>query len=61
MNRLIINVAIHTLDPDYTISDEDKDFLTAYLYSIEEWTEYELNLFGNTMIILSVDDLIFFR
>ncbi|MGT2650164.1 Rgg family transcriptional regulator [Streptococcus troglodytae] len=59
LNRLIINVAIHTLDPDYTISDEDKDFLTAYLYSIEEWTEYELNLFGNTMIILSVDDLIF--
>ncbi|MCO4645460.1 hypothetical protein Si021_02078 [Streptococcus infantarius subsp. infantarius] len=30
-----------------------------YLYSIEQWTEYELYLFGNTMSILSDADLIF--
>ncbi|MEX2784502.1 Rgg/GadR/MutR family transcriptional regulator [Streptococcus sp. H49] len=59
LNRLVIDVAIHTLDHDYAISSADKDFLTTYLYGIEEWTEYELNLFGNTMIILSDEDLIF--
>ncbi|MGT2751279.1 XRE/MutR family transcriptional regulator [Streptococcus orisasini] len=59
LNRLVVRVAIHTLDPSYIISDEDKEFLTTYLYNIEEWTEYELNLFGNTMIILSIEDLIF--
>ncbi|MGT2948553.1 XRE/MutR family transcriptional regulator [Streptococcus devriesei] len=59
LNRLVVRVAIHTLDHSYTISEEDKEFLATYLYNIEEWTEYELNLFGNTMIILSVEDLIF--
>ncbi|MGT2837030.1 Rgg/GadR/MutR family transcriptional regulator [Streptococcus macacae] len=59
LNQLVIRVAIHTLDNSYVISDEDKEFLTNYLYSIEEWTEYELYIFGNTMIILSNNDLIF--
>ena len=33
--------------------------LQFYLYEIEEWTEYELLVFGNTMSILSESDLIF--
>ena len=33
--------------------------MTDYLYGIEEWTEYELYIFGNTMAILSDADLIF--
>ncbi|EMC15120.1 hypothetical protein SMU76_03150 [Streptococcus mutans N66] len=59
LNKLVIKVSIHSLDADYIISDDDKNFLTTYLYSIEEWTEYELYIFGNTMSILSSDDLIF--
>ncbi|MFP3822779.1 MULTISPECIES: helix-turn-helix domain-containing protein [Streptococcus] len=59
LNELIIKTSIYALDPTYVISDEEKNFLTTYLYEIEEWTEYELLVFGNTMSILSESDLIF--
>ena len=59
LNLLVIKVAIHSLDNSYLITEEDKEFLTNYLYEIEEWTEYELYIFGNTMSILSDSDLIF--
>ncbi|SDL63475.1 helix-turn-helix domain-containing protein [Streptococcus equinus] len=59
LNELIIKTSIYALDPTYIISDEEKIFLTTYLYEIEEWTEYELLVFGNTMSILSESDLIF--
>ena len=49
LNRIDVASAIHSLDPNYEIADEDKKFLTDYLYGIEEWTEYELYIFGNTM------------
>lgn len=59
LNLLVIKVAIYSLDNSYLITDEDKEFLTGYLYEIEAWTEYELYIFGNTMSILSDNDLIF--
>ena len=59
LNLLVIKVAIHSLDNVSLITDEDKKFLTNYLYEIEAWTEYELYIFGNTMSILSDSDLIF--
>lgn len=59
LNLLVIKVAIHSLDNGSLITDEDKKFLTNYLYEIEAWTEYELYIFGNTMSILSDRDLIF--
>lgn len=59
LNKLIIRCAIHDLNPQYIISDDDKDFITTYLYSIEEWTEYESYIFGNTLQVLSDSDLIF--
>ncbi len=59
LNKLVIRCAIHDLNPEYIISDDDKDFITTYLYSIEEWTEYELYIFGNTLQVLSDSDLIF--
>lgn len=59
LNRIDVASAIHSLDLNYEIADEDKKFLTDYLYGIEEWTEYELYIFGNTMAILSDADLIF--
>lgn len=59
LNELMIKIAIHTLNPSYVITEEEKTFLTSYLYEIEEWTEFELYVFGNTMTILSESDLIF--
>ncbi|WP_165209764.1 Rgg/GadR/MutR family transcriptional regulator [Streptococcus tangpeifui] len=59
LNRLIIKATVHSLDSSLEITNEEKEFLTSYLYAIEEWTEYELYLFGNTLFILSDDDLIF--
>lgn len=55
----MIKITIHSLDSSYVITEDEKNFLTSYLYEIEEWTEYELYIFGNTMTILSDDDLIF--
>lgn len=57
--RIDIVSAIYALDPSYEIKEDDKQFLMQYLYNIEQWTEYELYLFGNTMSILSDADLIF--
>lgn len=59
LNSLLIKNTIHSLDPSYMISVEDKEFLTQYLYSIESWTAYELHLFGNTMPLMSDADLLF--
>ena len=43
--RIDIVSAIYALDPSYEIKEDDKQFLMQYLYSIEQWTEYELYLF----------------
>lgn len=59
LNGLIIKAYIYNLDPTYVIPEEETNFLTSYLYEIEEWTEFELFIFGNTMSILSESDLIF--
>lgn len=59
LNKLVIHCAIHNLNQDYFISKKDAELITTYLYSIEEWTEYELFIFGNTLQILSDEDLIF--
>lgn len=59
LNKLVIKAAIYSLDSSFEITKEEREFLTTYLYAIEEWTEYELYLFGNTLFILSDEDLIF--
>lgn len=59
LNVLVIKNAIHQMDTSYTLSQEDSEFLTEYLYSIENWTSYELYLFGNTLPFLSDLDLLF--
>ncbi|RFE01336.1 Rgg/GadR/MutR family transcriptional regulator [Streptococcus parauberis] len=59
LNRLIIKNAIHIIDRSYPINSQEMQLLTTYLYDIENWTAYELHLFGNTMPFLSDTDLIF--
>lgn len=59
LNLLIIKDCIYSLESSYTIDQEEINLLTKYLYDIEEWTEYELYLFGNTLTLLSTEDLLF--
>ncbi|MBP2622401.1 Rgg/GadR/MutR family transcriptional regulator [Streptococcus oricebi] len=59
LNQLVIKESIYSLDKDFSIPQEEVDQLTTYLYDIEEWTEYELYLFANTLSLLSDRDLIF--
>lgn len=59
LNVLAIKDSIYSLDNTYVVEEEEIEFLTKYLYDIEEWTEYELYIFGSTMTLLSTEDLIF--
>lgn len=59
LNILVVKESIYSLDKSYQIEDEEIEKLTKYLYEIEEWTEYELYLFGNTLSLLSDSDLVF--
>ncbi|CYU72434.1 TPA: Rgg/GadR/MutR family transcriptional regulator [Streptococcus suis] len=59
LNELIIKSAIYSLDHNLEVQESEKKLLTEYLYDVEEWTEYELYLFGNCLSILSNEDLIF--
>ncbi|KXT99039.1 Positive transcriptional regulator, MutR family [Streptococcus oralis] len=59
LNAIVIKDAIHSLDKNYPLEEEDSEFLTNYLYAIESWTWFELYIFCNTMPFLSNQDLIF--
>lgn len=59
LNCLVIKSAIKDLEADYPISESEIELITAYLYSIEDWTEYELFIFGNTLQVLSTSNLVF--
>lgn len=59
LQQIVIKSSIFSLDKNMPISSEEREFLTNYLFSIEEWTEYEVYLYGNTLNILSDEDLIF--
>lgn len=59
LNTLVIKNAIHLIDRDFTLSLDDSKFLSNYLFDIEDWTAYEIHLFGNTMPFLFDTDLLF--
>ena len=59
LNAVVIKNAIHSLDKNYPLEEEDSEFLTSYLYAIESWTWFELYIFCNTIPFLSNQDLIF--
>lgn len=60
IQSFIIENAIHSLDQNYEINIEDRKVLVDYLFSIESWTWFELYVFGNTMTLISDEDLLFF-
>lgn len=40
------------------VDNEDIEYLTNYLWSVEYWHEYELTLYGNTIHILPVESVV---
>lgn len=60
IQSFIIENAIHSLDQKYERNIEDRKVLVDYLFSIESWTWFELYVFGNTMTLISDEDLLFF-
>ncbi|WP_247644664.1 MULTISPECIES: Rgg/GadR/MutR family transcriptional regulator [unclassified Streptococcus] len=59
LNSFIIKSGISIFEPGYEFSEEDRSLLTRYLFDIEQWTAYELHLFGNAMSLLTDMDLLF--
>lgn len=59
LNKIVIQNALHSLDSSYILKEEDKQFITAYLFAIDSWTWFESYLFFNTMPLLSDQDLLF--
>ncbi|MFM0900203.1 Rgg/GadR/MutR family transcriptional regulator [Streptococcus suis] len=53
LNRLVIKVALAALDGQSDFDDEDREFLSDYLFAIEEWTSFELYLFLNAQMLLN--------
>ncbi|MCK4030540.1 Rgg/GadR/MutR family transcriptional regulator [Streptococcus iners] len=57
LNGIVIKVALAALDGQSDFDDEDREFLSDYLFAIEEWTSFELYLFLNAQMLLN-DELI---
>ena len=58
MNYLMIKNIISNFLEEETLTTREKNKISEYLYSIEDWTNYELVLYGNTMQIFSTDEII---
>jgi len=52
VNALIIKGALKEVDRSLTFTDAEKDTISDYLLSVDEWGYYELRLFNITMGIL---------
>lgn len=53
LNGIVIKVALATLDGKDEFDEEDRQFLSDYLFAIEEWTSFELYLFLNAQMLLN--------
>ena len=59
IERIIIKNNIKSIEKEYEISFSEIERLTQYFYSIENWTAYELYVFGATVSLYSTLDLVF--
>ncbi|MGR4072387.1 Rgg family transcriptional regulator [Streptococcus parasuis] len=53
LNEIVIKVVLAVLDGQGDFDEEDKKFLSDYLFTIEEWTSFELYLFLNAQMLLN--------
>lgn len=54
LNTIMVRTFLSYCDPDFQVSKKDIDFLTDYLFSVEEWGRYELWLFTNSVDLLTL-------
>lgn len=59
IERIIIKNNIRAIEKDYEIPFSEIERLTQYFYSIENWTAYELYVFGATISLYNTLDLVF--
>ncbi|MEY8735727.1 helix-turn-helix domain-containing protein [Lactobacillus sp. AN1001] len=52
LNSIIIKIAIFMCDSSKKIHKRDIEYLSDYLFSINDWNSYEIWLFGNSIFIL---------
>lgn len=55
LNAIIIKSHMYLFDDSVTISDQDLTFLYDYLFFIDIWGEFELQLFSNVAVLLPLD------
>ncbi|HFU4002163.1 TPA: Rgg/GadR/MutR family transcriptional regulator [Streptococcus suis] len=53
LNGIVIKVALAAIDGQSDFDEEDRKFLSDYLFAIEEWTSFELYLFLNAQMLLN--------
>lgn len=58
LNSIVIKIAIFLCDPSKPVPPSDIQLVSDYLFSIDEWSDYEVWLFGNTVFILSPATLV---
>lgn len=57
LNVIAVKAAMFSCDPESYVSKKEIEFLTDYLFSVEEWGRYELWLFTNSVSLLTLDAL----
>ena len=57
LNTIVVRAVLSSCSPDFQISKKDIEFLTDYLFSVEEWGRYELWLFTNSVDLLTLETL----
>lgn len=49
LNAIMLACVLQSVDPQTTVSNEDIDTLIDYLFTCENWGQYELVLYGNAL------------
>ena len=58
LNAICINCFLRDLNKEkFPIKSSERHLLSEYLFSIDQWTKYELLLFSNTLPILTIDTI----
>ncbi|MBP2622756.1 Rgg/GadR/MutR family transcriptional regulator [Streptococcus oricebi] len=57
LNRIVVRAVLSYCEDSIKVSKKDIEFLTDYLFSVEEWGRYELWLFTNSVGLLTVATL----
>lgn len=60
LNALIIKGNLHTFDTNIQASKEELDFFYDYLFSVDIWGEYELNIFTEVAVLLPLESYFFY-